>query len=111
MLEQSLERARRDAEEWRAKAMALEVELQRERTRAPARNASVRPSTQRQPDGAPALTPEPLAPESIAAMSGPQARDALAAVAKARSNPDLDPAVRGRLKREFDLLLQRCRQE
>lgn len=59
--------------------------------------------------------PEPLPPalteNEINQMSKEEARQTLGVVSKARSRADLDDDAKARLKREFDLLLERCRKE
>jgi hypothetical protein len=44
-------------------------------------------------------------------MSKEEARQTLGIVSKARSRADLDDEAKARLKREFDLLLERCRKD
>ena len=59
--------------------------------------------------------PEPLPPalteNEINQMSKEEARQTLGVVSKARSRADLDDEAKARLKREFDLLLERCRKD
>jgi hypothetical protein len=59
--------------------------------------------------------PEPLPPalteNEINQMSKEEARQTLGVVSKARSRADLDDDAKARLKREFDLLLERCRKD
>ncbi len=59
--------------------------------------------------------PEPLPPalteNEINQMSKEEARQTLGIVSKARGRADLDEEAKARLKREFDLLLERCRKD
>lgn len=55
--------------------------------------------------------PPPLTENEINKMSRQEARDWVVKVSKARNRADLDAAVQERLKREFDLLIERCKRE
>lgn len=55
--------------------------------------------------------PAPITENEINRMSREEARDWLVKVSKARHRADLDTAVQERLKREFDLLIERCKRE
>lgn len=54
--------------------------------------------------------PAPLTEQQFEGMSLAQVQSALAKVAKARTNPDLDGETKARLKREFDVLIRLIRE-
>lgn len=64
----------------------------------------------RAPEPRTAAGPE-LTSERVARMSQDEAKKALAEVARARNQPDLDQVTRDRLKQEFDVLLDRLKAE
>lgn len=55
--------------------------------------------------------PPAITENEVNRMSREEARDWLVKVSKARHRADLDTAVQERLKREFDLLIERCKRE
>ena len=55
--------------------------------------------------------PPPLTENEINKMSRQEARDWVVKVSRARNRADLDQPVQERLKREFDLLIERCKRE
>lgn len=54
--------------------------------------------------------PDPLTPEQVAAMTKEDALQAISKVSKARNDPGVDDAVKERLKKEFDQLMQHIKQ-
>ena len=70
-------------------------------------------ATRSKPGGSsePEPAPAALSANEINQMSKEEARAALALVSKARARADLSEEVQARLKEEFDLLLERCKQE
>ena len=70
-------------------------------------------ATRSKPGGSsePEPAPTPLSQNEINQMSKEEARAALVLVSKARNRADLSDEVQARLKEEFNLLLERCKQE
>ena len=70
-------------------------------------------ATRSKPGGSsePEPAPAALSANEINQMSKEEARAALALVSKARARADLSEEVQARLKEEFNLLLERCKQE
>jgi len=69
-------------------------------------------ATRSKPGGSsePDPAPTPLSANEISQMSKEEARVALGLVSKARNRADLPDDVQARLKEEFNLLLERCKQ-
>jgi hypothetical protein len=70
-------------------------------------------ATRSKPGGSsePDPAPTPLSANEISQMSKEEARVALGLVSKARNRADLPDDVQARLKEEFNLLLERCKQD
>jgi hypothetical protein len=62
-------------------------------------------------NAAPEPPPPPITEAEINAMTKAEAHQRLELVAKARSRADLDEEVKTRLRKEFDLLLERCKRD
>lgn len=62
-------------------------------------------------NAAPEPPPPPITEAEINAMTKAEAHQRLEVVAKARSRADLDDEVKTRLRKEFDLLLERCKRD
>lgn len=85
--------------------------------RAAATKQGGRPAAQRHGSGlggtsdGPEPPPPPLSEAEINAMSKAEAQATLVTVAKARNRQDLDDEVKARLRKEFDLLIERCKRD
>lgn len=85
--------------------------------RAAATKQGGRPAAQRHGSGlggssdGPEPPPPPLTEAEINAMSKAEAQATLVTVAKARNRQDLDDEVKARLRKEFDLLIERCKKD
>jgi hypothetical protein len=71
--------------------------------------APAAPAVPASPSPSAGTAPAPLTQSAVDAMTDREAREALAAVARARGDGSLDQATRDRLRREFDMLLQRLK--
>ncbi len=71
--------------------------------------APAAPAVPASPTPSAGTAPAPLTQSAVDAMTGREAREALAAVARARRDGSLDQDTRDRLRREFDMLLQRVK--
>jgi hypothetical protein len=72
----------------------------------PTRAAAAVPAS---PSPSAGTAPAPLTQSAVDAMTGREAREALMAVARARRDGSLDQDTRDRLRREFDMLLERVK--
>lgn len=78
-------------------------------TDAAASPAPAAPAVPASPTASAGTAPAPLTQSAVDAMTGREAREALMAVARARRDGSLDQDTRDRLRREFDMLLQRVK--